>query len=294
LPSALGTGEYVYLTISSGALTEIIKVDNNTGAPAYTGCSRGQQGTTALSWTSGAKVECRVTKSSVDTKQESLDTAAPTAVTPQVTDNLLIKDDSDSNKLKQVLVSDLITLAAASAGGDFVKISSKTASASTVLDFTDLGDYSEIRFVITNLVLSAGYSAGLFVRTSTDNGSTFASSSSNYSYTVYAIKLNTGQISSSNSDSTNICLVTQDTGFGFHTQTGNAIGGELVLFDPADTTSYKQFTYNLSYISAGDDYNCRAYGGGTRLATASIDAVRFYVGTGNITSGKIYAYGVKK
>jgi hypothetical protein len=37
----------------------------------------------------------------------------------------------------------------------------------------------------------------------------------------------------------------------------------------------------------------RTYGGGMRLANADIDAIRFLMSSGNITSGKIYMYGIK-
>ena len=292
LPTTLAAGEFVYLTIVAGALNEMIKIDSSTGAPAYTGCTRAQQGSTAQAWSSGARVECRITRDSVDTKQESLSSLVPTAVTPATGDYLLMKDTSDSGNLKRTLVSDVLDLSTPK----FTLLDTQTASTSASLNFTGIsGNYSELRFVFNHLILSAGGTAGFFMRTSTDNGVNYASASGDYGYTVYAIGQTSGQIMSSSSVTTRIRMINDDSGAGaYRTQAGNSISGRLSLYDPANATVNKQVTYELSYgSSASDNVHCRAFGGGTRRSTADIDAVRFATDSGTITSGVIYMYGVK-
>lgn len=69
----LASGEYVLYTLTDGTDHEIIKIDDNTGAPTYT-ITRAQEGTTARAWSNGATIECRITKGSTDDKQDSVDT----------------------------------------------------------------------------------------------------------------------------------------------------------------------------------------------------------------------------
>jgi hypothetical protein len=61
---------YCTLTNAAGTLIEIIKVTDRTGN-TFSVIVRGQQGTTALAWNDGDKVELRLTKSGLEGLQAS-------------------------------------------------------------------------------------------------------------------------------------------------------------------------------------------------------------------------------
>ena len=77
--------------------------------------------------------------------------------------------------------------------------------------------------------------------------------------------------------------------------TGNdeSCAGELILFDPSNTTFVKHFisrAFAYQYISA--QYNSDNYGAGYCNVTAAIDGVQFAMSSGNIDAGTIKMYGV--
>lgn len=71
---AIGTGEVFRVTLQQGTKREIIEITDDASAPTYT-CTRAMEGTTAQAFTSGASIELRATKDSLDRKQDTIATA---------------------------------------------------------------------------------------------------------------------------------------------------------------------------------------------------------------------------
>lgn len=276
LPVNLSADQYCYLTLTDYINYEIIRIDGPTTTAPYT-TLRGQQDTIAISWPAGTKIGNRVTRDSLDSKQEDLDTATLTTDTIVTTDKLLFKDADDSNKLKQALVSDLTVLS------PWGKIQPQTASNVPSLDFTNLSDYRQIMFVFTDMVpITDG--TYFCMRTSTNNGVNYDNGTSDY-YTVWSG-------SSASATSTTVGVVGNNGAPGLGNDTGEALNGQLILFDPQSTAKYKQAYFSvIKYVNAG----MQTYSGGiTRVSTSAINAVRFLMASGNISSGTITAYGLKK
>ena len=72
----------------------------------------------------------------------------------------------------------------------------------------------------------------------------------------------------------------------------SSVGGELTLFDPANTTFVKHFisTVNGAWHSPGSMHNFSA---GYFNTTSAIDAIQFKFASGTIDSGTIKLYGIK-
>ena len=68
--------------------------------------------------------------------------------------------------------------------------------------------------------------------------------------------------------------------------------GNIWLFNPASTVSYKMIQFDSVYTNSGTLY--RDYGGGqlgTSQSTA-VTGIKFYMSTGNISLGTIRMYGI--
>ena len=250
----LGVGNSVRLTLYSGSTFEIIEISNLTGAPTYAVASRALEGTTASSWAAGTVIECRITANSVDDKANITDLPAPGSTPVQVF------------------------------------IASQTASASAHLNFTGLGDYSKITFVLAQ-IKPATDDKEIQLLTSANNGSSYDVGASDYQYALSG-RSGATTIAFSGSPTTKISLCSGAVGLDPGNATGELITGVVDLYDPT-STDFTQLTWNVGFTNAnGSPGVC--VGTGTRLSAAAVNAVRFIMESGNITSGTIYAYGTRK
>jgi hypothetical protein len=172
--------------------------------------------------------------------------------------------------------------------GSCVLLSTQTASASATLDFTSVltSAYDYYRFVFKDL-RPATDGVEFWMRTSTNNGSSYDAGVSDYTWDVLD---QTGSASSSAGDAqiSMTELGTVDVGNG----AAEGLDGELTLYNPAGTTRKKAVKFFV-YFQTTAGANAFGNGTGNREATTDIDAVRFMFSSGNITSGKIYCYGYK-
>lgn len=289
----LAAGERIRLTVFFGGDYEIFEIDDNTGAPTYNiagGLSgRGLEGTVAANWLATYPVECRFTQDSVDTKQDNLDGYDPGTITPTVDDWVLVQDESDSDKFKRVPASDILALASASA---MSLITSKTASGSSSLDFTDLPDCAKILFVLAD-ILPATDNANLQIRTSSGTGGTptFDTGGTDYGYGLHGFSTASHAASASASNSS-ILTMASGAGLGISNAAGETCNGDISLYNPLGS-GYSFFRGTLGYMNqdalpAVYDFT------GVRKDAAACRAVRFFMSSGNIASGTIYAYAISK
>jgi hypothetical protein len=209
--------------------------------------TRGQEGTTGQAFASGITIEGRLTADGMDEKLNVADTPPNT----------------------------------------YSFISSQTASSSASLNFTGLGDYSFIKFVITD-IKPATDNVRLYLRTSTNNGSSYDSSAGNYSYVFQGGTTggsDAGTTGSSSATEIHLC-----TGVG--NDTNEWVSGEVTLYNPAGT-AYTVVHANMLPIGPTGVLS-NIHGGGMRISAADVDAVSFLFASGNIASGVIYAYGLSK
>jgi hypothetical protein len=171
--------------------------------------------------------------------------------------------------------------------GGAVLISSTTASNDATIEFTlDNTLYSSYQ-VVFDSVLPATDGAELFMRFSSDGGSTFDSGASDYRYASRWIASN-GAIGSTSGESATAINLTNTVG----TSAGETgANGKLDLISSGE--GRPSVRWQLSRTSSS---NLLVYqnGGGERTATVEVDAIQFTMSTGNIASGKVYLYGLEK
>lgn len=172
-----------------------------------------------------------------------------------------------------------------------VLIFSQTASSSTTIDFTglDSGEFTDFKFELKNII-PASTANSLYMRFSTNGGSSYASGASDYNYEGKYVDSTGAESQFSSSGTTQIAIMVPSLlGNG----TGQSYSGTVRLTDPLNTSVYKSVIVSAeAYTST--PRGVRLVSGGRYIASASaVNAVRFFLSSGNITSGTFECWGVR-
>jgi hypothetical protein len=137
---------------------------------------------------------------------------------------------------------------------------------------------------ITNIVPTSDARA-VYMRTSSDNGASFDSAASNYSYT--GRYLNSGALYGYNSSAANTFIYLSHNAIGL---AANETWNQRVrLFNPGGAGNYTKIltsgmgTNSSTQAAAG-------FGGGCREAAEKVNAIQFFMNVGNFASLKWKAY----
>ena len=175
-----------------------------------------------------------------------------------------------------------------------VPLATATASATTNLDFTGLitSEFNAYLYIVEHLRPSVD-GAGLNIRTSTNNGSTWDSTSGDYSCIREIVHISGGGVTNvddylSGASGTNIAAIGTSVGIGNAATEG--VSGFFTVVNPLNTARYKPIEGRLSFQKT-DGTVCKSNFTGQRIDAADIDAVRVYPSSGNWTSGKIHMLG---
>ena len=170
-------------------------------------------------------------------------------------------------------------------------ISTTTASASATVDITGLTSiYEAFVIVVTDLIPQTD-TTSLQLRTSTDGGSTYDAGASNYRWVAFPGH-EAGSNRTGSAGDTEIEICGSDAGYHVGNDVGESLNAEIWISNPLGTAVYKKIRWHADYLQpSGQMTTCM--GSGCRVATADVDAIRFLMSSGNITSGKFRLYGVK-
>lgn len=171
-----------------------------------------------------------------------------------------------------------------------VEIESQTASSSSELDFeTGIdGTYRRYRFE-GDLIVPATDGVRLWVRMSTDGGSTYETGASDYAWSVHA---HSGAGQSGDFDAGDSEIELTSTAILIGSDTNEHACFTMELYKPSDTSSFAMIGWNLHYVTSGG-VGAIVNGTGYYKASTAVDAVRFMMSTGNIESGEITLSGIR-
>jgi hypothetical protein len=119
--------------------------------------------------------------------------------------------------------------------------------------------------------------------TSTDGGTTFDSGATDYAYDLR--KYDTASVQTVRATIAPYGIVTQTVGNG----TGESLNGEIWIYPGG--SSFPLIRCDMIYTHTGG-YSASARSASQRSSAATIDAVRVYPLSGNITSGDFHLYGI--
>lgn len=174
---------------------------------------------------------------------------------------------------------------------DMVRLGSVNVTNVATIDITGLTGYGSYLFLLSR-IRPATDSADFRMRTSTNNGSSFDASLSNYDWQNTEADSTTISGARTAADSTSITL-TDTTGVGVDgvgNTTNESLWGRVLLFNPS-AAAYGAIFYRVGFADSGDAIRI-TYGAGRRLTAADIDAVRFLFSSGNISLGRVDVYGI--
>lgn len=172
--------------------------------------------------------------------------------------------------------------------GDWVKITSTTASSSATIDFTGLSSTYAAYKVVIDRAASATDNVAFWMRTSTNNGSSYDAGASDYAHVRFVALANTSTSVQAAGDDADAQIIINN---GCGNNTEEAYSGEITIFNPSDA-HHCRITF-MGFTRINDATHYFTNGGGVRLAVADVDAIRFLMASGNIASGKFTLYGLR-
>lgn len=178
-------------------------------------------------------------------------------------------------------------------GVGLVLLDSKTASTSASLDFTTgiNSTYDEYELHFAD-VIPATNAVSLGIRVSEDGGSTYKAGASDYRAGVTSINGAATQATLSGGQNAIYLIATAN---GQRSAATGGLSGVIRFYRPSITTNEKTFVgQTVCEEATTTDILKSDVGGRYQLTTNAINAVRVIYGSGNITSGSVYLYGVRK
>lgn len=181
---------------------------------------------------------------------------------------------------------------AAGGGGSFDLISTSTASTSSSIDFTGLSStYSQYLIVFYDVIFTTD-NRRMELRYSTDNGSTFISSST-YSFASYGSADDSATNRGSRSAAFSTIVITSDTvNYRCGNGVGDVVSGNIYIISPS-TSLPTMSSFNVHYRSS-TDITMHIAGVASNTTTTAVDAVQLIPeGGGTFASGVFKLYGMK-
>ena len=181
-------------------------------------------------------------------------------------------------------------------GGSMVYLASSGAisnAASVAFTQFDATKYDHYQFML-QYVIPATDGVVLFAQSSTDGGSSYASTSGDY-HTNTTNDMIGFTVAGHTTVSGETLLVGSDTN-------EHGVSGPSMLYAPHNTSAYTyancgSITFNTNagagtVSSNGTSANSFAVASSVRLAAEDVDAIKFLFNSGNIESGEIVMYGI--
>jgi len=164
-------------------------------------------------------------------------------------------------------------------------IATATASSSAALEFTNLNGFTAISFILQQ-VRPATNAVYLYMRVSTDNGSTYIATG--YDYALWAVNTTPGSGALTGSNAAQI--LTCGNPLGNTSYVG--MTGSILVAGLDSATKVKYFSIDTAYGNS-TPANERSAGMGVNSTSSAINAVQFYMSSGNIADGTISVYGIR-
>jgi hypothetical protein len=165
----------------------------------------------------------------------------------------------------------------------------QTASSSATIDFvltSHLNAYRAFKVVMYD-VRPGTDTAALWLRTSTDGGSSYDAGASDYGHARAFVNDSGAPTDAGSPASTSILLST-----GLGNAATESLNGQLTLMNPSGTAYHKLVISEVVYINdAGVMISGRT--AGRRASTADVDAIRLMMSSGNIATGTFALYGIR-
>lgn len=169
--------------------------------------------------------------------------------------------------------------------GDLVLISTATASNSASIEFTGIDNtYNTYLVIVSDLV--AVSDSELWMRTSSNNGTSYDSGASDYQFSSVFHYSNNSTLTVFGSTNTRYRIAGS-----VDNVTTTSSNVETMIFNPSNSSRYTYFKSHVSGTNTASNHY-QEYTTGQRSSAGAVDAIQFLMSTGNISSGTFKLYGV--
>jgi hypothetical protein len=205
-------------------------------------------------------------------------------------DSFIFEDVTD-NAMKKDTIQGILDLAP-EAGLTLITSTTPSAAATVVFTGFDSSKYRGYMWMFSNIA-TATDNKELHMRTSTDGGSSYDSSSGDYEWSAYSMS---GGATTATGDGSLSATEIKIGGANFPqgTTSDENFSGQMWCYSP-DDTHFTRFTYALAGQEDNANYmTCN--GGGARQSAADVDAVQFLWESGGnfVAQGNISLYGLTR
>lgn len=163
-------------------------------------------------------------------------------------------------------------------------ITTATASSSATVDLTGMTGYTNYYILFYGLV-PATNNTNLVMRVSTNNGSSYAAGASDYAAQVHIVTGTTNAAAAATSAS--FYTVTE----AVSNTSGSDGAGRVAIFGPAGGFQ-TSFISEATHLENGDTQYRGFRASGRYKSSTTVNAIRFLMSSGNITTGVFKLYGV--
>ena len=172
--------------------------------------------------------------------------------------------------------------------GARIELGRGNAAASATIDITNhlTSDFDEYEVHLIKVV-PGNDTVDLFMRTSADNGASFADAGGSYCHATMSNNNSAASGGGNNSDTE-----MQLNGTSIGNAANEALNAVVRIFKPS-AAAYCWFKWDGGHMSSSTqpiNFN----GSGARMAAAAVNAIRFLFSAGTIASGEFIVYGIKK
>ena len=180
---------------------------------------------------------------------------------------------------------------AAPVSGQLVLISSTSISSLSSVSFTGLSSTYQAYLIVFSDIVPAIDNNNLLFTASTDNGSSYLAST-NYEWVNVTNSTSASGTKSHNNADSSITLNGTSAGFPLGNGIGESWSGEIVVYNPSQTTNYHTLTFIAGGRTTGNEQTI-CTGMGNVKTTTAINAVKLAVYAGNLSTGRITLFGIK-
>ena len=183
----------------------------------------------------------------------------------------------------------------AAASGGLTLLEQHTAAGSASLDFTTAFTSAYDEYLIEGINLIPATNGVLpWIRFSTDGGASYdAGANYQWATSIQTPAGGTGFTAVASATGAS-AIVPSGTGNVANTAIGGGLRFSARLFDPLSAAAHKALIGEGTFRNSGDSNHYRTNFGGYYASATAINALRFLFSSGNITSGTIRIYGLKK
>ena len=156
------------------------------------------------------------------------------------------------------------------------------------IEFTGLDDGFSHKFIFEN-VNPVTDDKIMRCLVSADGGSTYKNS---YIFSNKLISSASTEVIEATNSATSINILGANNNYRLGSNTDEGVNMEVTLYNPYDTTALKRLTYFASYTEAGASL-ITLFGSAQDKTNTVIDAIKFFMDSGNLNTGKIIHYRYK-